>query len=82
MVQKEVNKKLPIYGFTAILLAVLLVASIYSLGISPSTQNQGPLNNPNDNGQASSMMTFSSLNALETFLKTSTESPLLGSYDA
>ena len=94
MVQKEINKKLPIYTLAAILLAVLLVASIYSFNIESLTPNQGPLNNPspnnnnnnpnpdNNNPQVSSMMTFSSYSALTDFLKTSTGSSSLGSYDA
>jgi inhibitor of cysteine peptidase len=96
MVQKEINKKLPFYSLAAILLAVLLVASIYSFNIESLTPNQGPLNNPNLNNnnnnpnpidnininpQVYSMMTFSSYSALADFLKTSTGSSSLGSYD-
>ena len=94
MVQKEINKKLPIYTLAAILLVVLLVASIYSFNNESLTPNQGPLNNPgsnnnnnnpnpdNNNPQVSSMMTFSSVSALADFLKTSTGSSSFGSYDA
>src|SRR5665647_2234282 len=87
MVQKEINKKLPVYGLAAILLAVLIVASIYSFSIDSLTPNQGPLNNPNSNNnnnspQAFTMLTFSSYNALKDFLNTSSESSSLGSYDA
>jgi uncharacterized secreted protein with C-terminal beta-propeller domain len=85
MVQKEVNKKLPIYALAAILLAVLLIASIYSFSNELITPNPGSLNNPNpnnnNNGQVSSMMTFSSYNALKDFLKTSTGSSPIGIYD-
>jgi inhibitor of cysteine peptidase len=95
MVQKEVNKKLTVYGLASILLAVLLFASIYSFSIESLTPNQGPLNNPNLNNnknnqnpdnnispQVSSMMTFSSYSALKDFLKTSTGSSSLGYYDS
>jgi inhibitor of cysteine peptidase len=97
MVQREINKKLPIYTLAAILLAVLLVASIYSFNMESLTPNQGLLNNPssnnnnnnpnpgnnnNNNPQVSSMMTFSSISALADFLKTSTGSTSLGSYDS
>jgi inhibitor of cysteine peptidase len=94
MVQKEINKKLPIYTLAAILLAVLLVASIYSFNNESLTPNQGPLNNPGSNNnnnnpnpesnnpQVSSMMTFSSVSALADFLKTGTGSSSFGSYDA
>ncbi len=97
MVQKEINKKLPIYTLAAILLAVLLVASIYSFNMESLTTNQGLLNNPssnnnnnnpnpgnnnNNNPPVSSMMTFSSISALADFLKTSTGSTSLGSYDS
>jgi len=86
MVQKEINKKLPIYALAAILLAVLLIASIYSFSNDSLTPNQGQLNNPNPNnnynGQVSSMKTFPSYTALKDFLKTSTGSSPLGTYDA
>jgi inhibitor of cysteine peptidase len=77
MVQKEINKKLPIYSLAAILLSVLLIASIYSFS--------GDLNYPilnNNNGQVSSMSTFPSYTALKDFLKTSTGSSPSDTYDS
>jgi inhibitor of cysteine peptidase len=77
MVQKEINKKLPIYSLAAILLSVLLIASIYSFS--------GDLNYPilnNNYGQVSSMSTFPSYTALKDFLKTSTDTSALGTYDS
>jgi inhibitor of cysteine peptidase len=86
MVQKEINKKLPIYALAAILLSVLLISSIYSFSNDSLAPNQGQLNNPNpnnnNNGQVSYMKTFSSYTALKDFLKTSTESSPLETYDA
>jgi inhibitor of cysteine peptidase len=86
MVQKEINRKLPIYALAAILLSVLLITSIYSFSNDSLTPNQGQLNNPNpnnnNNGQVSSMKTFPSYTALKDFLKTSTGSSTLGTYDA
>jgi hypothetical protein len=41
MVQKEINKKLPIYSLAAVLLAVLLIASIYSFSNNSLTPDQG-----------------------------------------
>jgi inhibitor of cysteine peptidase len=77
MVQKEINKKLPIYSLAAILLSVLLIASIYSFS--------GDLNYPilnNNYGQVSSMSTFPSYTALKDFLKTSTGSSPSDTYDS
>jgi inhibitor of cysteine peptidase len=86
MVQKEINRKLPIYALAAILLSVLLITSIYSFSNDSLTPNQGQLNNPNpnnnNNGQVSSMKTFPSYTALKDFLKTSTGSSPLGTYDS
>jgi hypothetical protein len=44
MVQKEINRKLPIYALAAILLSVLLITSIYSFSNDSLTPNQGQLN--------------------------------------
>jgi inhibitor of cysteine peptidase len=83
MVQKEINKKLPIYALAAILLSVLLISSIYSFSNNSLTPNQfnNPNPNNNNNGQVSSMQHFPSYTALKDFLKTSTASSPLGTYD-
>lgn len=64
MVQKEVIKKTRSYGLVGVLLAVLLVAMIYSYGItpgiSPSTENGSP------------MKTFESYDDIRNFLSEST----------
>jgi uncharacterized secreted protein with C-terminal beta-propeller domain len=62
MVQKEVMKKTRNYGLTGVLLAVLLIATIYSCGISP-------LMTPGN--EISPMKTFASYEELRTFLNAS-----------
>jgi len=91
MVQKEINRKIPIYASAAILLAILLITSIYSFSNDSLMPNQGPLNKPNPNNNnnptipqtvSSSMKTFSSTSDLKDFLNTSSGSLSLDSYDA
>ena len=76
MVQKEVMKKTKIYGLFGLLLAILLVAMIYTYGttqkISPSPQQTqvSPL------GTETSMHTFTSYNELRDYLNQSSSSNL------
>lgn len=63
--QKEIRKRVRLYGFAAILLAVILVSIIYQLGYIP--QIQPPQTN-------AFMSTFSSYDELRQFLQTKTES--------
>ena len=45
MVQKEVKKKTSVYGFVAILSAIVLISMVYTLGSSPtiSPSSQTPV---------------------------------------
>ncbi len=63
--QKEIRKRVRLYGFAAILLAVILVSLIYQLGYIP--QIQSPQTN-------AFMSTFSSYDELRQFLQTKTKS--------
>jgi uncharacterized secreted protein with C-terminal beta-propeller domain len=64
-VQKEIRKRVRVYGFAAILLAVILVSIIYQLGYIP--QIQPPQTN-------AFMSTFTSYDELRQFLQTKTNS--------
>ncbi len=69
MVQKEVTKKTRSYGLIGVLLAVLLVAMIYSYGVTP-----GVLLNPTPDvtqPTGSEMKTFTSYDELKEFLSDS-----------
>jgi inhibitor of cysteine peptidase len=63
VVQKEIGKKTQIYGTTAILSAIVLVALIYTFGTAPM------IFNPN----VSPIKTFSSYEELKNFLTTNTQ---------
>lgn len=63
--QKEITKRVKLYGIAAILLAIILVSVCYQLGYIPQTTN------PNMN---SAMSTFSSFDELRTFLKSRSSS--------
>jgi uncharacterized secreted protein with C-terminal beta-propeller domain len=63
--QKEITKRVKLYGIAAILLAIILVSVCYQLGYIPQTTN------PNIN---SAMSTFSSFDELRTFLKSRSSS--------
>ena len=63
VVQKEIRKKTQIYGTTAILSAIVLVALIYTFGTAPM------IFNPN----VSPIKTFSSYEELKNFLTTNTQ---------
>ncbi len=69
MVQKEVMKKTKSYGLVGVVLAVLLVAMIYSYGVSPSITPQPSPNASPSTG--SPMKTFSSYDDLRNFLSES-----------
>jgi inhibitor of cysteine peptidase len=75
MVQKEVRRKTGTYGLIGVLLAVLLVAMIYSYGVtpgsffSPSPEVTSPPNTETGNSQ---MKTFASYNEMQTFLSNTT----------
>ena len=65
MVQKEVMKKTRNYGLIGILLAVLLVATIYSYGVSPRIS---PNPSPSTETGVSAMKTFTSYDELKNYL--------------
>ncbi len=88
MVQKEVMKKTRTYGLIALLLAIVLVAMIYSYGntqispvahqqpgSNPGTQNQGTQTSPQISTQAN-LQTFSSYDELKNYLNQSSSSDL------
>jgi inhibitor of cysteine peptidase len=62
-VQKEIRKRIRLYGFAAILLAVILVSVCYQLGYIPQIQPQTD----------SFMSTFSSYEQLRQFLETNSK---------
>jgi inhibitor of cysteine peptidase len=68
MVQKEVMKKTRNYGLIGILLAVLLVATIYSFGVTPGIS---PNPSPSTETGVSSMKTFASYDELKNYLDAS-----------
>ena len=80
MVQKEIRKKTRLYGFMAVLLAIVLVALCYSFGavpgIQPSSQNPGT---SSTTSVVSNMKTFLSYDELKSFLANNTNqgSPLV-----
>ena len=88
MVQKEVLKKTKTYGLIALLLAIVLVATIYAYGntgISPGApqqpgSSQGTLAQGNLGtqtvGTQSSLQTFTSYDELKNFLNQSSSSNL------
>jgi uncharacterized secreted protein with C-terminal beta-propeller domain len=61
--QKDIRKRVKLYGFTAILLAIILASICYQLGYIPQA-----------NVKASAMLTFSSKEELAGFLRTRTTS--------
>jgi len=63
--QKEIRKRIRLYGFAAILLAVILVSIIYQLGYIPQIQTTET---------NSFMSTFSSFDQLKQFLQTKSKS--------
>ncbi len=71
MVQKEVKKKVPIYGLVGILSAIVLVAMIYSLGTAPqfAPQTASPPS-LTTNTQASPLQSCSSYSELNSFVNT------------
>jgi uncharacterized secreted protein with C-terminal beta-propeller domain len=73
MVQKEVAKKTRTYGLVGILLAALLVATIYTCGTVPLA-SVAPNVNPSINGMA----TFTSYEELTTFLNSSSANTYRG----
>ena len=91
MVQKEVMKKTRTYGLIALLLAIVLVAMIYTYGntgISPvspqqpgssqGTQNQGT-QGTQTLGTQTSLQTFASYDELKNFINQSSSSNLYDS---
>jgi uncharacterized secreted protein with C-terminal beta-propeller domain len=64
MVQKEVKKKTKIYGTVAVLSAIVLISMIYVMGSVPQVFP------PSETPPVLGMKTFSSLEALTTFLTT------------
>jgi inhibitor of cysteine peptidase len=68
MVQKEVTKKSRTYGITGILLAIILVATIYSFGTIPGIPLPNVSSPEGVSGQHSTMTTFASYNDLVNFL--------------
>ncbi|MCW4010126.1 MAG: beta-propeller domain-containing protein [Candidatus Bathyarchaeota archaeon] len=68
MVQKEVMKKTRNYGLIGVLLAVLLVATIYSYGVTPGISPNIP---PFAAHEVSPMKTFESYDELKSFLSAS-----------
>jgi inhibitor of cysteine peptidase len=69
--QKEITKRIRLYGIAAVLLAVILVSVCYQLGYVP--QIQLPKTSP-------FMSTFSSYNELKDFLKNKTQSQYTSPY--
>jgi inhibitor of cysteine peptidase len=64
MVQKEVKKKTTIYGATAVLLAIVLVSTVYVFGTVPTIlQSNPPL-------AVTGMKTFTSIDELKNYLNT------------
>jgi len=74
MVQKEVTKKTRAYGLIGLLLAILLVAMIYSYGGAPQISPSGPLPQVSPSGETSTesqvapMATFTSYEQLRDIL--------------
>jgi inhibitor of cysteine peptidase len=76
MVQKEVMKKTRNYGLIGVLLAVLLVATIYSYGVTPGISptpfpNVSPTDAPPVENNVSPMKTFASYSELRDYLGSS-----------
>lgn len=69
--QKEITKRLRLYGIAAILLAVILVSVCYQLGYIPQTPSKNT---------TSAMSTFSSFDELRDFLKAKSASQWGNSY--
>lgn len=67
MVQKEVKKKTRIYGTVAVLSAIVLISMIYVMGSVPQVFP------PSETPPVLGMKTFSSLEALTTFLTANTQ---------
>ena len=65
MVQKEVKKKTSVYGATAVLLAVVLVSSVYVLG-------SAPIIFPSGSPMVGGMKTFQSNQELSEYLNSNT----------
>ena len=69
MVQKEIKKKTSVYATVAILLATVLVSMVYVFGSSPNLPFTPSLT-------ISGMKTFSSMDALEDYLTTTSDNGL------
>ncbi len=75
MVQKEVKKKVPLYGLVGFLSAIILVAMIYSLGttpqLAPSNVSPVPSASPSaltTSTEAAPLQSFSSYSELNNFV--------------
>jgi hypothetical protein len=74
MVQKEVTKKTGTYGLIGLLLAIMLVAMIYSYGGAPQITPNNPLpqvsptSGPSTESQVAPLTTFTSYEQLRDFL--------------
>ncbi|MGF3522275.1 MAG: beta-propeller domain-containing protein [Candidatus Bathyarchaeia archaeon] len=75
MVQKEVKRKVPLYGLVGVLSAIMLVAMIYSLGTTPQLGpfDSSPLPSVSPsplttNTEAAPLQSFSSYSELKSFV--------------
>ena len=75
MVQKEVLKKTRNYALIALLLAIILVAMIYSFGVTPKSSSSSP-SPVVPQGAAGSLHTFTSYSELANYLNQSSNSNL------
>ncbi|MDI6690330.1 MAG: beta-propeller domain-containing protein [Candidatus Bathyarchaeota archaeon] len=80
--QKEIKKRTYVYGFAAILLAILLGSLCYNLGVNP----QFGEHQPSPSTETSIIKRFTSINELRSFLRNTSVVPgeflFLGPWDA
>ncbi|MEM3700251.1 MAG: beta-propeller domain-containing protein [Candidatus Bathyarchaeia archaeon] len=82
--QKEIKKRAYVYGFAAVLLAILLGSLCYNLGVNPQfgepTKPTPPIE-PSPAPSLTALRTFSSLDELRSFLSNSSAFIFYGPFD-
>ncbi|MDH7477062.1 MAG: beta-propeller domain-containing protein [Candidatus Bathyarchaeota archaeon] len=83
--EKEIKKRAYVYGFAAVLLAILLGSLCYNLGVNPQyeepTQPTPPSPEPSPTPSLTALKTFSSLDELRSFLSNSSAFIFYGPFD-